>query len=89
MLRKSHNVLCDTTPLGPLSQSLPRFKGIVCWLEIPKQRSLKVTPTLYITLHLIPSVSLPLKQTHSNLPSLGVIFQINQFKVDVKLMDKL
>ena len=58
--RETHNVLSDTAFLSPFSQGLPCFKGVVRWLEITKQRSLKVTPAQHITLHLIPSVSLPL-----------------------------
>ena len=72
-LRKTHNVLSDTTLLDPLSQGLPCFKGAVHWLEIPKQHSLQITPAQHITLHLVPSVSLPLRKVHSNLPSLGII----------------
>ena len=59
LLQKSRNVLSDTTLLGPLSQGLPCLEGIVRWLEIPEQRSLQVTPAQHITLHLVPSVSLP------------------------------
>ena len=55
-----HNILCDTVFLLPFSQGLPCFEGVVRWLEVAKQCILQVTPARHITLHLIPSVSLPL-----------------------------
>ena len=60
-LRKSHNILSETTLLCRLSQGLPCFKCVVHWLKVAEQHSLQITPTRHITLHLIPSVSLPLK----------------------------
>ena len=87
--RKFYNLLSDITSLSPFGRGLPCFEGIVCWFEVPKQGSLKATPARHITLHLKPSVSLSIKQTYSNLPPLGVIFQICQVKVDVQLMKKL